>query len=176
MSSVVHSPLQLIQELWLKRESRSEVFGEQETFRQLLSDPNIHQLVPSMQGDRAHCRNGQLASYRGIIRHTFGVEMYAGTYSETDHQIGVTRTMTTKYQEEVKPSHQHCSLQFATSSLLPEATFERVPIVCGPVPGVSKWVESISPLSRLSSNLQQNHPSFNLKRPISDSSAGKIHT
>lgn len=172
MSSVVHEPLKLVQELWLKRESGNEGFGERETFAQLLSDPSLHQHVPSIQGDRQHCRDGQLASYRGIIRHTFGIEMYAGTYSETDHLVGVTRTLTTKYREEVTPSTEHCTLRLEASSLLPESTCERVPIVCGPVPSISKWVESVSPLSRISSN--PHHTSTNLKRHIQDCSEGNI--
>ena len=170
MISVIHEPLRLIQELWSTRDTGNEVFNEKETFAQLLSDPNIHKHIPSIQGDREHCRNGQLASYRGIIRHTFGIEMYAGTYEETDHLLSVTRLMTTKYREEVMPSNEHCSIHVEASSLCPGATLERVPIVCGPVPGVSKWVENTSPLSRTTSNIL--HSSSTLKRQVQDSCAG----
>jgi hypothetical protein len=154
----IERPLAVIEEMWKTSGGCYPEFGVKDTFDQLLSSPGVYAKIPSIKSVKPD--STCLVSYRGIVQHTFGIEMYQGIYRELNTQTGESHCLTSKYREGLSPSNPHCVFD-ADFDILHDSslTYERLPLVVGVIPGEAHWVHEYAP------EIRSGYKQQSMKRP-----------
>lgn len=133
-SLAVDAPLSLLDALWVSGDDEHAHFAS-------LLDSALH--VPCLNALAEPIKHESLCSYRGIVQHTLGAEMYIGAYAERD-ELGRSTLKSSKYKEEIRPSRPECVLDMDSLAHGQGLMRERLPVVLGTVPGLSMWASSQS--------------------------------
>ena len=102
-----------------------------------LGSPDASAAVPSLNARRhEEIPTGALVRFYGMVQDVRDPEFYVGAYDETAPG-GETRIRTGKYRDAVDPQ-PNCTLRPRD-----DATWQRTPVVCVPVPTQTEWVARV---------------------------------